>query len=139
MATRDLDRLARYVTAHRMELFPSYKEAARAAGISKDTWKKIEKGREDVRPTIYPKVAKALGWALGDCMAVAEGGEPVLTDHSGGSPTVSSPLPGAAAVRRWVLEAARTTLPTVPIGDIDAFEDELVEVMRRAGEIRDGD
>lgn len=77
MATRDLDRLAKHVKAHRLELYTSRDAAAAAAGMTKDTWQRVEEGRP-VRESSYAKVDRALGWATGSCVSIAEGGEPVL-------------------------------------------------------------
>ncbi|MGW5616200.1 hypothetical protein [Streptomyces sp. NPDC003877] len=134
MATRDLDRLAKYVKAHRMELFTSRKAAADTAGISKDTWQRVEEGAY-VREVTYAKIDRALGWATGSCIAIAEGGEPALIDQAAGrTPTAPAQRPlTAEELRRAAFEAARAKLPNAPIGDIDAFGDELVEVLRRAG------
>jgi hypothetical protein len=138
MATRDLDRLAKYVKAHRLEQYSSRDAAAVAAGITKDTWQRVEEGRP-AREASYAKVDRALGWSVGSCVAVAEGGAPVLVDQGGG---VQSSVPMAAlsedAVRRAAFEAARAKLPSAPIGDIDAFAEELVEVLRRSGMVSDG-
>ncbi|NUO42445.1 MAG: helix-turn-helix transcriptional regulator [Streptomyces sp.] len=140
MATPDLDRLAKHVKAHRMELFTSRKAAADAAGISKDTWQKVEEG-QDVRESTYAKVDRALGWATGSCVAIAEGGEPALIDNPAGTAQSAAPAGrslSAEELRRAAFEAARAKLPNAPIGDIDAFGDELVEVLRRAGLVADG-
>ncbi|OXS35441.1 hypothetical protein [Streptomyces sp. XY006] len=137
MATRDLGRLAKTVKAHRLQQYPSRDAAAEAAGITRNTWKRVEEGQE-VRESTYGKVDKALGWAIGSCLAIAEGGEPAL-GAEGGDPTAAAPAPplNADALRRAAFEAARATLPSAPIGDIDAFSDELVEVLRRAGQVAD--
>lgn len=121
-----------------MELYTSRKAAADTASVSKDTWQRVEEGL-DVRETTYVKIDKALGWASGSCLIVAEGGSPVFvesrsSDSSDSSPPAPQPL-SADAVRRAAFEAARAKMPTAPIGDIDAFADELVEVLRRTGEI----
>lgn len=140
MATWDLERLAKYVKAHRMEAYSSRKAAAASAGISKDTWKRVEEGLE-VRESTYAKISRALGWSSSSCIEIAEGGEPVLVDARNGGETVAQSAPparmSAEAVRRAAFEAARAKLPGAPIGDIDAFSDELVEVLRRAGEVAD--
>lgn len=119
-----------------MELFAARKAAADAAGISKDTWQRVEDG-ETVRESTYAKIDRALGWSTGSCVAVAEGGEPILADRSVITPDAPPPLP-ADAVRRAVFEAARAKLPLAAIGDLDAFSDELVEVFRRVGMVKDG-
>jgi len=140
MATRDLGRLAKHVKAHRMELFTSRKAAADTAGVSKDTWQRVEEGLE-VRETTYVKIDRALGWASGSCLIVAEGGSPVFVDSRGSDSSDSSPPApkkiSAEAVRRAAFDAARAKMPSAPIGDIDAFADELVDVLRRTGEIGD--
>lgn len=139
MATRDLDRLAQRVRTHRLALYPSRLHAARAAGISKDTWKKAEEGKfvQDVK---LARIDYALNWATGSCIAIAEGKEPVLVDNKRGaadSPPEASALPNPGAVRRAVYEAARSKLPSASIGDLDEFADEFVDVLRRAGEVVD--
>ncbi|MGQ5576697.1 hypothetical protein [Streptomyces sp. ECR3.8] len=138
MATRDLDRLAKSVKAHRMQQFPSRDAAAETAGITRNTWKRVEEGLE-VRESTYAKIDKALGWSIGSCITITEGGNPVLVDDSpaGTAPAPVTPMTEDEA-RRAVFEAARAKMPaSTPIGDIDAFSDELVEILRRAGVVRD--
>lgn len=138
MATRDLDRLAKSVKAHRMQAFPSRDAAAETAGITRNTWKRVEEGLE-VRESTYAKIDKALGWSIGSCITITEGGNPVLVDDSpaGAAPAPVTPMTEDEA-RRAVFEAARAKMPaSTPIGDIDAFSDELVEILRRAGVVRD--
>ncbi|MEU3683710.1 helix-turn-helix transcriptional regulator [Streptomyces sp. NPDC030592] len=141
MATRDLKRLGARVKAHRLELHPSRLAAARAAGISKDTWQRVEDG-EVVRDSTYPKIDKALGWVVGSCVAIADGGTPVLASEVAGAPATSLSGPAVALsaeqVRRAAFEAARAKLPSASIGDLDEFSDELVEILRRSGTVADG-
>ncbi|MFF8716218.1 helix-turn-helix domain-containing protein [Streptomyces sp. NPDC015184] len=136
MGTRDLGRLASRVKAHRLELYPSRVAAAGAVGISKDTWRRVEEGL-DVRESTYAKIDRALGWATGSCVAIADGGDPVLVDVLPGGQSVSSGPTGASlspeVVREAAFEAARRTMPTAAIGDLDAFSEELVEVLRKGG------
>lgn len=138
MATRDLDRLAARVKAHRLQMYASRKAAADAGGITKDTWQRVEEGKA-VREVSYVGVERALGWSVGSCLAVADGGEPALVD----SPTATTPpqVPQLSAdvVRKAAFAAARAKMPSTPIGDVDAFADELVDVLRRAGEVADGE
>jgi hypothetical protein len=139
MASRDLGRLAKRVKAHRLELFSSRLAAANAAGISKDSWQRVEE-EEDVRESTYAKIDKALGWAVGSCIAIAEGGEPLLVDDADGTPAAGpSSSMSADAVRRAVFEAARAKLPAAPIGEIDDFSDELVIILQRAGFVSNSD
>ena len=140
MTTRDLGRLAHHVKRHRLELYPSRLAAAQAAGISKDTWQKVEDG-EPVRESTYAKIDRALHWAVGSCIAVAEGGTPALVSLAEATASAESPDErrqlSADEVRQAAFEAARAKLPTAPIGDIDAFSDALVEILRRAGSVAD--
>lgn len=121
-----------------MQMYTAYKRAAEAGGITKDTWQRIEEG-QPARPTSYLGVERALGWAVGSCMAIAEGGEPVLVDAADGTTRALTPTPtgrmSAEAVRKAAYEAVRAKLPNAPIGEADAFVDELVDVLRRAGEV----
>lgn len=141
MTTRDLGRLAKRVKAHRLELYRSRLVAAQAAGVSKDTWRRVEEA-EEVREASYAKIDKALGWAIGSCVAITEGSEPVLVDEPGSTAPIapaSARQLSAEEVRRAAFEAARAKLTSTPIGDIDAFSDELVEILRRVGAVQDGD
>ncbi|MFE0808154.1 helix-turn-helix domain-containing protein [Streptomyces sp. NPDC058848] len=138
MATPDLDRLAERVKAHRTELYPSRLAAAQAAGISKDTWQRVEDGKP-VQDAKYVKIDKALGWAVGSCAAIAAGRNPVLADSAPEAPGATAPAAlSADELRRAAFEAARAKLPDAPIGAIDEFSDELVEILRRVGSVADG-
>ncbi|MFJ8146626.1 helix-turn-helix domain-containing protein [Streptomyces sp. NPDC096048] len=137
---RDLDRLAQRVKAHRMEQYPSRDAAAEAAGITRNTWKRVEEGQE-VRESTYAKVDKALGWAIGSCLAIAEGGNPVLAaDDIAATDTSPTVTLSEEEAQRAAFEAARAKLPaSTPIGDINAFSAEFVEILRRLGQVREGD
>ncbi|GAA2199785.1 MULTISPECIES: helix-turn-helix domain-containing protein [Streptomyces] len=137
MTTRDLDRLAKYVKAHRLELYPSRLAAAQAAGISKDTWHRVEEG-EAVRDSTYAKIDKALGWAAGSCLVIAEGGEPVFAGEATTSSARTSASLSEEQARKMAWDTARATLPTAPVGELDTFVNELVENLRRAGIVTDG-
>lgn len=138
MATRDLDRLAARVKAHRLQMYASRKAAADAGGITKDTWQRVEEGKA-VREVSYVGVERALSWSVGSCLAVADGGEPALV--AGAEVLAPPPAPRLSAdvVRKAAFAAARAKLPSAPIGDVDAFAEELVDVLRRAGEVANGE
>lgn len=137
MATRDLDRLAKRVRTHRHELYDSRLDAARAAGISKDTWLRVEKGLP-VQDVKLAQVARALGWTTDSCIAIAEGGEPILIDNDGAPPPPAQAFK-ADAVRSAVYEAARKKMPSAPIGDLDGLAEEIVDVLRRTGDVTDAE
>ncbi|MFB7013352.1 MULTISPECIES: hypothetical protein [unclassified Streptomyces] len=138
MGTRDLGRLASRVKVRRLELYPSCLTAAGAFGISKDTWRRVEEGL-DVRELTYAKIDRALGWAPGSCVVVADGGEPVLVEAPHGDRSAPGESSGASlsleVARKATFEAARRTMPNAAIGDLDAFSEELVEILRREGAV----
>lgn len=88
MALEGRDRLAKYVRERRLELGLAIKRAAAQAGMSKDTWTRIERG-ETVRGMSYAKVDTTLGWAVGSCEAILRGSEPLPTRPSQDSPGVA--------------------------------------------------
>jgi hypothetical protein len=135
MPTRDLDRLGEQVKAHRLELYPSRLAAAQAAGMSKDTWQNVEEGGE-AQDMTYRKIEKALSWAAGSCLIVADGGSPVLVaDAAADSAPAQQKMFNEREARSAAFEAARKALPHASVGDIDAFMDEFVDVLRRTGQI----
>jgi transcriptional regulator with XRE-family HTH domain len=137
MATRDLDRLAKHVKAHRLEQYSSRDAAAAAAGVTRNTWKRVEEG-ETVRESTYARIDKALGWATGSCLAISEGGDPAFV----GDTTTSSSAPTAVMTeeqaRQMAWDTAKATLPTAPVGELHAFVEGLVENLRRAGVVAEG-
>lgn len=80
---RDLDRLATAVRTRRTELRLGIEPAAKLAGISKDTWKRVEAGLK-VRDTTYTAIDLALQWAPGGCEAVLEGGDAIPSEQPAG-------------------------------------------------------
>lgn len=108
MATRDLKLLAYRVKQRRLELQLGRDAAARSVSMSKDTWYKVEKG-ESVREGTYIRVDKALRWATGSCMAVAEGEEPVEMEDSG-IPGVTFSRVSPMRSGEEILEAAKASL-----------------------------
>ncbi|MFE9777803.1 helix-turn-helix domain-containing protein [Streptomyces sp. NPDC005775] len=81
-------RLAEHVKNRRLELKLARKRAAELAGMSKDTWQRIEEG-SDVRLMSVAKVDAVLGWASGSAVGVLEGREPILTRMSSEVPGVN--------------------------------------------------
>jgi transcriptional regulator with XRE-family HTH domain len=141
MATRDLDRLAKAVKARRLELYPSRLKAAEVAGVSKDTWQKVEDGKP-AREGSYAKIERALNWVTGGCLLVAEGGQPIHADYivADGDVTMVTHPPASwadeDAVRRVVSESAVATMPGTPVGEVQAFSDRIIEELRKRGMIR---
>lgn len=131
---RDLDRLARVATQRRHELGLARNKAAAEIGISKDTWKRLERG-EPIREMNYGKIDGALGWAVGSCVAVAEGGDPIPIEASSDEDVIAyvpveglqSELPDAVAV------AAVLTTPDLTAREIKALSDQIAEELRKRG------
>ncbi|MGY1579210.1 hypothetical protein [Streptomyces sp. MN13] len=73
----DYERLATYARRRRAQLGLALNDAnAQAAGTSKGTWQRVEKGLK-LRETNYVKIDGLLQWAPGSSIRVLEGGEPV--------------------------------------------------------------
>lgn len=69
-------RLADVARRRRTELGLALNDAnAKAAGTSKGTWQRIERGQV-IRDTNYKKIDRLLQWAPGSCLDVLDGGEP---------------------------------------------------------------
>lgn len=81
----DLERLARYVIARRVELgWKQRIEFAAAAQITTRVVSDIENGRRyNFDPVTIAKLEKTLGWATGSVDDVANGGEPRLCGPRG--------------------------------------------------------
>jgi hypothetical protein len=137
MSTRDLERLARAVKAARLTQYPSRVIAAQAAGISKETWKRVEEGR-DVRDGSYMKVEAALHWPTGSCEDIAAGG-PVPQGADEGPPmdvvTILTADEVDESVRDVVQLAAIATTPDLTGEQIKALSDRIAKDLRRLGKI----
>ncbi|MBI0296772.1 helix-turn-helix transcriptional regulator [Streptomyces sp. PRKS01-29] len=131
---RDLDRLARIATERRLELGLARNKAATEIGISKDTWKRLERG-EPIRDINYGKIDGALGWAVGSCVAVMEGGDPIPIEANKDDGVIAHvpveglqhELPDAVAM------AALATTPDLTAREIKALSDQIVEELRKRG------
>lgn len=69
------ERLATLVHQRRTELKLGVEPAAKAAGISKDTWKRVEAGQK-VWDRSFAGIETALGWEAGTCRGILEGLDP---------------------------------------------------------------
>lgn len=135
MSTRDLESLAKAVKAARLAQFPSRVVAAQVAGISKETWKRIEESRE-VRDGSYAKVEKALGWPSGTCEAIAAGAPAPEPDETPDiKVTVRDPEEMDERVRDIVQLAAIATTPDLTGEQIKALSDRIAADLRREGKL----
>lgn len=65
------------------ELDIGIREACKRAGVSPNTWLKVERGEaisERLAARVYGRIDRALEWKVGSCREVLAGGEPTLLD-----------------------------------------------------------
>lgn len=139
MAT-DLGRLAEAVTARRKALKLGIEPAARAAGISKDTWKRVEAGLS-VRDVTYTSVEVALQWAPGSCSRVLAGKEPIISAPSDADPDVRITEIPSEELERAVGDAVRSAVMATR-GDLTGDEilklnEKVMEELRLRGILKD--
>lgn len=75
------ERLGQLVQTRRAELKLGVEPAAKLAGISKDTWKRVEAGLK-VWDRSYGGIETALQWAPGSCRRILEGDAPIVAEAS---------------------------------------------------------
>lgn len=129
-------RLGPIVRERRLHLGLAYKTAAKLAGMSKETWKKIEDG-EIVRAMSYAKVDPILEWAPGSCEAVLAGRQPIATKASERVPGVEiseRPREDIAAEARDVVSLAMiATTSGLTAEEIRALSDRAVRDLQARG------
>lgn len=87
MTSPDLERLATLVHKRRTELRLGVEPAAKAGGISKDTWKRVEAGQR-VWDRSFAGIETALLWEPGSCRRILDGLDPV---NAGTDPATAEP------------------------------------------------
>lgn len=133
----DLGRLATAVKTRRLALYTSRRAAARTAGISKDTWQRVEDG-EIVRDGTYVKIDKALQWAPGSCAAILEGRTATPLDEADRAPdAVITVIPPEAVDEevRDVVHLASIATTGLPAPEIRALANRVVKDLRKRGVI----
>ncbi|MCX5584216.1 hypothetical protein [Streptomyces erythrochromogenes] len=131
---RDLERLATAVRKRRTELRLGIEPAAKLAGISKDTWKRVEPREglaQPVRDTSYAAIDRALKWAPGGCAAVLKGGEAVPVDEAAGESGVKISKIPKRELERVVGDAVQSAALATK-GDLTGAE--ILELNRRVME-----
>lgn len=138
MGTPDLDRLAGRVQQRRTELRLGIEPAAKLAGISKDTWKRVEAGL-NVRATSYTGIETALQWAIGSCQRILDGEDPIINEPIGpDSDTRIAQIPKSAlerAVGDAVTSAAIATKGSLTGDEILELNDRVLKELRERGVI----
>ncbi|MFD7660996.1 hypothetical protein [Streptomyces sp. NPDC059788] len=134
----DLTRLADYVLHRRLDLRLSRAAASAAAEMSKDTWHRVERG-QPVREMNYKKIDKALGWAPGTCLSVADGQEPVLLTGElapgqyGAKIVEPQGVDAAAAVQRSVESASIAVTDHLTAQEIRDLSARVVADLKKQG------
>lgn len=138
MATNDdLLRLARAVKQRRLALRLARLKAATDAGISKDTFKRVEEGLP-VREMSYASIDAILGWANGSCASILAGGSPTVIEKAEADPNVAITKvtdAGRGDTVRRVVESASIASTNLPADEIRKLAERVVEDLRREGVI----
>lgn len=137
MATRDLTRLATAAKQRRLALGIALDDKnAKAGGTSKGSWMRVERG-VTVRDMTYPKIDAMLQWATGSCIAILEGGEPVLVRDSEAAPDVTisemSAVDRESRAREIVQLSAIATTKGLTAEEIRALSDRATRDLKEAG------
>ncbi|WP_051844061.1 hypothetical protein [Streptomyces sp. NRRL S-813] len=135
----DLEALAKLARRRRADLGIAMNDAnAKAAGVSKGTWQRVEKG-QPIRETNYVKIDGLLQWAPGSSLRVLEGGEPVpvadMTDAEAAG-IQKSPLPREAVdeeARDVVKLALIATAKGTTVEEIREMSERVVRDLRERG------
>jgi hypothetical protein len=132
-----LKRLAKAARRRRADLGLALNDAnAQAAGTSKGTWQRVEKGQA-IRETNYVKIDGLLQWASGSCITVLEGGEPTPAGQISEAPGVQkSPLPPEvldAEARDVVQLALIATAKGTSVEEIREMSERVVRDLRERG------
>lgn len=122
-------RLAVVAKRRRAELGLALNDAnAKAAGTSKGTWQRVEKGQK-IHDTNYKKIDRLLQWAPGSCLTVLDGGEP--------TPVQDLEDPAAAGVQKSPIPqdvAERKALDTVQLALLATAKGMSAEDIRESSE-----
>lgn len=111
---------------------------AKAAGTSKGTWQRVEKGQK-IHDTNYWKIDVLLRWAPGSCLSILDGGEPVAVEDmkSPDAPDAQkSPIP-QDVIERQALDivqlALLATTKGTPAEEIREMSERVVRDLKERG------
>lgn len=137
--TPALGRLAAHVKARRHQLGLARLQAAQAAGMSKDTWLRVETGNP-VRALNYAKIDNVLEWEPGTCADIAAGARDTPQIREGGAQFIetavirSAPLDGVEdEIQQAVVNATIATTPGLTAAEIGKLGERVIEELRRRG------
>lgn len=131
------ERLATLVHQRRTELKLGVEPAAKAAGISKDTWKRVEAGQK-VWDRSFAGIESALGWEAGTCKAILEGrtADPAPSAATDGVEVTRIPKDELKRlVGDAVQSAAIATKGSMTAAEILALNERVIQELRDRGVI----
>lgn len=134
VSTPDLQRLAERIADRRNRLGLSVRRAATLAGVSKDTWTRLEAALP-VRHSTYDKAELTLGWTAGSCRKITDGGDPVLLEDAGSAPGTTAVPPETLEVEvrdavQGALIASTDELTTAQIREVN---EHAIAILRARG------
>lgn len=134
MSTGDLPRLASAVKTRRLELGLPRLKAANEAGISKDTWKRVEEAAP-VRELNYAKIDVVLGWATGSCIVILGGGHPIPVGPSATAPdvTIADTTDASRDARAKTVVSSLLGTTDLPDAEIKPLSDRIIDDLKRQG------
>lgn len=133
-----LERLSQLVIKRRTELRLGVEPAAKAGGISKDTWKRVEAGQK-VWDRSFAGIEVALGWEPGTCRRILDGHDPAPTPPAADGPgTEISQIPKNELKRLVgdaVQSAAIATKGSLTGDEILALNERVIKELHERGVI----
>jgi len=131
-----LQRLGKLMAQRRMELNLSKRATSEAAGISINTYQRVEDG-SPVRDVTYAKIENALGWAAGSVQEILDGAtEPVLISPGPRHRVDVARVP-EDALRGAVTSAFVAVSDTLTGAEIRELSRRVIEDLKRQGIVDD--
>ncbi|MFD5221412.1 helix-turn-helix domain-containing protein [Streptomyces tendae] len=128
-----LEHLAETVRERRMELGMSIAAVAEIAGLSKDTFRKVE-AAQPIREASYSKIDRALRLAPGSCRDVLDGADAVAVAADYGDFRIHTlTVAPETAARDAIASAAIATTGNLTAAEIRTLSDRIVEELRDRG------
>jgi hypothetical protein len=132
---RAYERLAEIVRDRRTGLGLTITAAAHAAGLSKDTFKRVENG-ETVRENSYMNVDDALRWQVGSCRAVLAGGDPQRLEDAAPEPEpepITTTKIDPEDLGQALVSAMVATKGDLTAAEISTINDKVIDELKRRG------
>lgn len=127
------ERLADLVRRRRDELSMPLRSMSEAAGVSINTWRRLEAG-ETIRSSSYAKIERALSWASGSVMAILGGAANPIVVEGGpaGRGFVLATIPDEE-LKGAVTNAIVAVSDTLTAREIREISDRVLKELRQRG------